>query len=78
LTLLGRQKGTTIELGGLDKLISSSGLTLPGIRRDTVAADLNGQVSNKLSLSVGANILGSVIGAMGGDLGFDLHQRHDW
>ena len=72
LILLGRQNGTTIELGGLDKLTYQSGSALPAINRDTAAADLNGQVTNKLSISIGANILGAVIGAMGGQLGVDV------
>jgi hypothetical protein len=70
--LLGRQNGTTIELGGLDKLTYNPGADLPVIESDTVAADLNGQVTNKLSIGIGANILGAIIGAMGGQLGVDV------
>jgi hypothetical protein len=69
LDLIGRQKGTTGYLGSIEKLITSPAGPRPSVERDLAAADVNGQKSSKFSLSVGADILGSIIGAMGGQLG---------
>jgi hypothetical protein len=69
LDLIGRQRGTTGYLGSLDKLITSPAGPRPNVERDLAAADVNGQKSSKFSLSVGTEILGSIIGAMGGQLG---------
>src|SRR5262245_38431634 len=71
LHLVGRQGGATSFLGSLDKLITNPPGPLPSIEMNLVAADVNGKRSSKLKLAVGANILGSVIGAMGGNLGVD-------
>lgn len=67
LQLIGRQNGSVLQLGGLDKLITSPPGPLPVITRDQVATDLSGQASSKLDLAVGLNILGSFIKAMTGN-----------
>jgi hypothetical protein len=69
LMLLGRQNGETLTLGALDALITKPPGPLPQIGPDQVATDLNGNTSSKLALGLGLNILGNIIGAMGGNLG---------
>jgi hypothetical protein len=72
LGLIGRQGGVANYLGTIDQLIENPQPgTLPSTETDLVAADINGQSSSALKVAVGANILGSVIGAMGGNLGVD-------
>jgi hypothetical protein len=68
LQLIGVQNGETIQLGGLDKLIVSSTSALPDIVPNEQASNVNGRKSSELSIAVGLNILGAIIGSMGGDL----------
>jgi hypothetical protein len=71
LNLIGMQGGSNNYLGSLDKLITNAPGPLPTVQQDLAAADVNGQKSSQLELGIGANILGAVIGAMGGNLGID-------
>lgn len=71
LALIGRQSGEPIRLGPLNLLISNPG-TLPKITAGTTAADISGQTSAKIDIGIGANILGTLIGAMGGALGVNV------
>lgn len=71
LGLLGRQAGAVTYLGPLNLLITEGG-DLPPIQTNVPAADVNGQASSKLDFAIGINILGSVIGAMGGNLGLNV------
>ena len=68
LGLLGRQNGETIRLGPLNLLITNPPGPLPKVTADVVAADINGQATSKLDIGIGANILGTLIGAMRGAL----------
>lgn len=68
LKLLGEQNGEFLVLGLLNQLITSSTSALPAVIGDQPAADINGQHSSSLKLGVGANILGTLIGALGGNL----------
>lgn len=68
LKLLGKQNDDFLLLGSLNQLISSSTSSLPVVTGDQAAADVNGQRSSSLKLGVGANILGTLIGALGGNL----------
>jgi hypothetical protein len=79
LQLIGKQKGTVLQLGGLDKLIANPPASLPAITRNQIAVDLSGQASSKLDLAVGINILGSFIKAMtGNNLGLKVsYQKAD-
>src|SRR5438477_3364628 len=72
LDLIGVQNGESNYLGPLNLLITKPPTDLPKIQTDIPAADVNGQKSSKLSIGIGVNILGAVIGAMGGNLGLDL------
>lgn len=69
LMLLGRQNNEVLLLGPLDLLITNPPGPLPAVAADQLAADLNGNSSDKLAIGVGINILGNIIGAMGGNLG---------
>jgi hypothetical protein len=71
LDLIGAQAGSNNYLGSLDRLITNAQPELPAIQSGLVATDVNGQRSSELKLAIGANILGSVIAAMGGNLGVD-------
>jgi hypothetical protein len=68
LKLLGEQNGEFLVLGSLNQLITASTSALPEITRDQPAADINGQRSSSLKIGLGANILGPLIGALGGNL----------
>ena len=69
LHLIGRQGGTTNYLGSIEQILVKPAAQLPPIEPDIDATDINGQNTSSLKLGVGANILGSVVGAMGGNLG---------
>ena len=66
LKLLGEQNGEFIVLGSLNQLITASPNPLPAITANQAASDINGQRSSSLKLGVGANILGTLISALGG------------
>lgn len=68
LQLIGKQKTGVSILGGLDRLITEPPSELPVITRDQRAANVEGQQSSKLDLSVGLGLLGTFIGAMGGKI----------
>jgi hypothetical protein len=72
LDLIGKQNGEFASLGGLNRLLSEALGPLPEVTRNEPAANVNGRRSSKLSLGIGADILGSVLGAMGGKLGVDV------
>lgn len=67
LQLLGEYKGARAIIGTLSQLVDGGG-TLPEVTSG-VAGNINGQRSSKLPISLGINILGNIIGAMGGNLG---------
>lgn len=70
--LIGRQAGEFLQLGTLDQLITNPPGPLPAITSGEPGAGIEGQTSSKLDLGIGANILGSLIGAMGGSLGVNV------
>jgi len=72
LDLIGIQNKESGYLGPLNLLITKPPGQLPATNKDIAAANINGKKSSKLSIGIGVNILGSVIGAMGGNLGADL------
>jgi hypothetical protein len=72
LDLIGIQNKESGYLGPLNLLITNPPASLPQTNKDIPAANINGKKSSKLSIGIGVNILGSVIGAMGGNLGIDL------
>ncbi|MGB8425384.1 MAG: hypothetical protein WCD88_06350 [Desulfobacterales bacterium] len=72
LQLIGRQKKMVSVLGPLNLLVTNPPGELPPITRNQAAADINGRTSSRLSLGLGATILGNIIGAMGGNLGVNV------
>jgi hypothetical protein len=74
LSLLGRQNKAISQLGPLNLLITNPPGPLPAITANVPAADINGQTSSKISIGIGLNVLGNLLGAMGGrDLGANLN-----
>lgn len=73
LKLLGQQKGEFLILGSLDQLVTSSSVPQPAITAEQPAADVNGQSSSSLKIGIGANVLGNLIGALGGNLSASLN-----
>ena len=75
LQVLSLHKGELQPLGDLTTIMvpqPGSGIGLPKLRKDVVASSISGQRTNDLSLTVGLNIIGNIIGAMGGGkLGLD-------
>ena len=67
LHLLGEYGGARGIIGTLSQLVDGGG-ALPAITSGA-AANINGQRSSKLPISLGLNILGNIIGAMGGNIG---------
>lgn len=76
LKLLGKQNGEFQLLGGLNQLITQSTQPLPVVELDQSAADINGRSSSSLKIGIGANILGGLIGAMGGTLSASLQYTN--
>lgn len=72
LLLIGKQNGEFQQLGSLDQLITNPPGPLPEITTGEKGTGISGESSSKLDLGIGANILGSLIGAMGGNLGIDV------
>jgi len=70
LQLIGVQSGDAQQLGGLELLVVNGDVgNLPAIQPNENAAGVNGQRSSDLSAAIGLNILGGIIGSMGGSLG---------
>jgi hypothetical protein len=76
LKLLGQQSGEFLILGSLNQLITSSTAALPAVTGDQIAADVNGQSSSSLKIGIGANVLGNLIGALGGTLSASLNYTN--
>src|SRR5256885_15928672 len=69
LDLIGRQQGESLYLGPLSGLIGNSADGLPNVEENVQSSDISGQTSSKMSIAIGANVLGNPIGAMGRTLG---------
>jgi len=72
LDLIGVQKKSPLYLGPLNLLITNPPVALPTVTKGIKAADINGKASSKLKIGIGANVLGAIVGAMGGEIGVDL------
>jgi hypothetical protein len=66
LALIGRQRGTNVWLGGLEKLLLDPSEQAPAVETGLQAAAINGQQSSRLKMAVGVHVLGSLVGSMGG------------
>lgn len=69
LALLGEAGGQRALIGTLDQLVSDP-TDMPQIT-SAIAGNINGQRSSKLPVELGLNVLGNIIGAMGGNLGIN-------
>lgn len=69
LLMLGRQTGTTTLIGDIKLLLDGSKRPRPIVEENLDAAPVKGQQSSSLDLALGLNILGTFIGAFGGNLG---------
>lgn len=75
LQLIGVQNDQTLALGTLRQLVASSAQPLPEIQKDEKVTGIEGQRSSDLSAAIGLNVLGGIIGAMGGNLGVDVSYK---
>jgi hypothetical protein len=72
MLLIGKQDGELLQLGSLNQLITDPPGPLPTVTAGEEGTGISGESSSKLDLGIGANILGSLIGAMGGNLGINV------
>ncbi|MBK6005352.1 hypothetical protein JJB11_04535 [Ramlibacter ginsenosidimutans] len=77
LQLIGVQNGDAQQLGSLDQLVAPDATRreLPAIRPNEKAGAVNSQRSSDLSAALGLNILGAIIGSMGGNLGVQSQYK---
>lgn len=68
LALLGEYDGARGVIGTLDQLLTGAEAKLPVIESG-VAANVNGQRTSKLPASLGLDVVGNILGAMGGNVG---------
>lgn len=66
LMLIGERDGARDLIGTVDQLLIAPTAALPAISEGGDAAGISGKRTDKLELSLGLDILGSVIGALGG------------
>ncbi len=72
LLLIGKQGGEFLQLGSLHHLVTHPPGVLPAVTANEPGSGIQGQSSDKLDLGIGANVLGNIIGAMGGNLGVNV------
>ena len=67
LQILARDGSDLVPVGLVTTvMVPGADVQVPKVRTDTPAASINGQKTSDISLSIGLDILGTVIGAMGG------------
>lgn len=69
LDLIGWENKSPLHLGTLDQLMVSATEPLPQTGPPLSGANIDGKTTSKLPLSIGLDVFGAVIGAMGGNLG---------
>lgn len=67
LMLIGERDGARDIIGTVDQIISNASAPLPQAKASGDATDISGKKTNKLELTLGLDILGAVIGALGGN-----------
>jgi hypothetical protein len=77
LQVLSRQGRSLGRLGDLaDIMVSGEAIALPEVRQNVPAANISGQKTSNMNIGIGLNILGTIIGAIGGtNLGLDLAYK---
>src|SRR4051794_18765124 len=78
LQIFVSKKGTLQPLGELSSvLVSNADTKIPVIKKDVTVSTFNGQKTSNLSVGIALNILGNIIGAMGGSkLGLDAAYKN--
>jgi len=67
LQILTKNGNNLERLGELTTLFNvGSNIPLPPVTKDTIASGISGKRSGKLNIGVGLNLMGNIIGAMGG------------
>lgn len=69
LALLGEADGQRALIGTLDQVVTDPG-ELPTVT-SAIAGNINGERSSRLPVELGLDVLGNLIGAMGGNLGIN-------
>lgn len=69
LDLIGFQNGETLTLGALNELVTTSDQPYPEITPNQTAVDIEGQSTSRMKIGIGVNLLGTLIGALGGTIG---------
>lgn len=72
LDLIGVQKGETLYLGALNELVAHSDEPYPAVKLDQLATDIEGQATSRMKIGIGVNLLGTLVGALGGTIGANL------
>ena len=72
LDLIGYQNGETLHLGSLSDLIQRSDQEYPPVTPSQIATDIEGQSSSRMKVGIGINLLGTLLGALGGSIGAKL------
>lgn len=67
LMLIGERNGARDLIGTLDQIVTGATSLLPKIVAGADAASISGKKTDKLDLTLGIDILGAVIGALGGN-----------
>lgn len=78
LQIIIKEGSSYSRLGDLATVLNpGKTISIPVVRNDKPTANINGESSSNLSLSVGLTILGNIIGAMGGSkLGLDIAYKN--
>lgn len=69
LDLIGVQNGETLTLGSLRELVTESDQPYPDITPNQTAVDIEGQSTSRMKIGIGINLLGTLVGALGGTIG---------
>ena len=68
LDLIGEFRGARGIIGTLDQLVDGATANMPRVRSGA-ASEISGQRTSKMPINIGLNILGSILGPLGGNLG---------
>lgn len=76
LDLIGSQNGATLYLGSLNELVAQSDEPYPAITLDQPATDIEGQTTSRMKIGIGVNLLGTLVGALGGTIGASVNYTN--
>ncbi len=76
MLLLSKNGDNLDRLGAVTKLLTpGDNVNAPKVIADTPAANINGSRTSNMKIGIGLSILGSIIGAMGGNLGVEAQYQ---